>query len=123
MKRVFYPYLEWEDWNAGMYRNATETAAVARSRGLLSNPAKLLEAMRRVVSEWPIATEHQLTNTEHNRRSWLGQAACCIARTSSETDTRIAWGMLTDEQRREANAVADRVIEEWEESYQCEVLF
>jgi len=123
MNRVYYPCAEWEDWQAGMYRGTTEPSAIEKSMALLASPERLAKAMRAVTIHWPIVTEHQLTNLEHNRRSWLGQAACCFAVKSSEIDTRIAWGRLTDIQRFEANAAADKVIDEWEQTYQTDSLF
>lgn len=123
MNRVYYPCAEWEDWLAGMYRNTTEPAAIDRSVALLADQKRLAVAMREVTEKWPISTEHNLTNEDRNRRSWLGQAACCLAEKSSEIDTRIAWGRLTDEQRAAANAIADKVIADWEQSYHVDSLF
>lgn len=115
MKADFRPYTEWEDFQAGMYRDALladreplEKAAVA----LLSDQHRLVSAMRSVTTEWRLAAEANLHEPPNNR-AWLGQAACCYAAGVPEELTRAAWGRLTDLQRIAANRVADQVIDEW----------
>lgn len=109
------PYTEWEDWQRGMWRDVPATQAeclIAEAAALLSSPHKLRAAMRDVTTRWPVACEVNLTHDPHNR-AWLGQAACCYAADVPEELTRKAWGLLTDRQRADANAVADAVISEW----------
>jgi hypothetical protein len=118
LNRVYRPYWEWEDYDAGMYanpRNVLEEAA--RARDLLADPARLEPAMQAVTDTWPNSTEHQLTNPDQNRRAWLGQAACRLAADATALATRAAWPQLTDDQRAAANACADRVIREWAEDH------
>lgn len=88
---------------------------IPAARELLRNPRKLEDAMHAVVDAWPVSAEHQLTNTEQNRRSWLGQAACRLTVHAPAIATRAAWVQLTDAQRDRANACAERVIREWQE--------
>ena len=71
------------------------------------------EAMLRVIDEYPIACEHNLTEIAMNRQAWIGHAAAYLAHQLPEYVTREAWGLLTDQQRDEANAMADRAINEW----------
>lgn len=115
MKADLRPYTEWEDFLAGMYRDAVMAereplteAAVA----LLSDQHRLVSAMRSVTTEWRLAAEANLHEPPNNR-AWLGQAACCYAAGVPEELTRTAWGRLTDSQRIAANRVADQVIDEW----------
>jgi len=70
-----------------------------------------------VVKEWPNACEQNLTNTNINRRAWVGHAACCLAFGCPEYITREAWGFLSDKQRDDANKQADYAIMIWEENY------
>ena len=70
--------------------------------------------MMRVVNEWPIACEHNLTDLTQNRRAWIGHAAVQMAINCPEHVTRAAWGYLTKEQQDLANGVADKAIEYWE---------
>ena len=114
VRRVSHPYTVWEDWKAGMYATPANMAAeVEAARELLANPPGLGEAMRDACAAWPIAAEHNLTNEEQNRRSWLGHAACHYTTGAVRLATCAAWGMLTDDQRDDANAVADTVLADW----------
>lgn len=116
LNRIYHPHWVWEDHNAGMYgnpRNVLEEMASARD--LLADPARLEPAMQAVVDAWPRSAEHQLTNQEQNRRAWLGQAACRLAMNAAALATRAAWPQLTEQQRVDANACADRVICKWED--------
>jgi hypothetical protein len=115
MKPDLRPYTEWEDFQAGMYRDAAASdrepltnAAVA----LLSDPHRLVAAMRAVTTEWRLAAEANLHEPPNNR-AWLGQAACCHSASVPEELTRAAWGRMTDPQRITANRIADQVIDEW----------
>lgn len=115
MKADWRPYTEWEDWQAGMYRDSgagDRESLVAAAAGLLADQNRLASAMRGVTVEWRFAAEANLHEPPNNR-AWLGQAACCYAAGVPEELTRAAWGLLTDDQRHAANRVADRVIEEW----------
>jgi hypothetical protein len=105
------PYSDWEDYKAGMWSNEN-SGKEEKAKGLLSDPMRLHAAMRSVAFDWPIACEVNLSHPPNNR-AWLGQAACCYAVGANEESTRGAWGMLTDPQREQANAIADRVIQEW----------
>jgi hypothetical protein len=74
-------------------------------------------AMLRVIDEMPRACEHNLTEPSMNRQAWIGHAACYLAIDCPEYITREAWGKLSDRQRDEANAQADRAILQWEQRY------
>lgn len=117
MKQIFEPYWLWEDYRAGMFDRcaASESEELTiNAAGLLSDCVRFREACDQVVDSWPIATAVNLTNKSANRRAWLGQASCCLVERAPETVTREAWKLLTDEQRYEANKVADEVIREYE---------
>lgn len=86
---------------------------VTLAAAILGTPGTCEKAMRMVVEKWPIASEFNLSNAEINRRAWMGQAACSIYAGIHEDETREAWGLLTVEQRTQANAIATRVIKEW----------
>lgn len=115
MKADLRPYTEWEDFQAGMYRDAQRQdhdRLADEAVSLLSTPHRLVAAMREVTTKWRFASEANLHEPPNNR-AWLGQAACCYAAGVPEELTRHAWGRLTDSQRIEANRIADRVIDEW----------
>lgn len=90
---------------------------VELAASVLGVPETCEKAMLMVVSNWPIATEFNLSNAEINRRAWLGQAACSIYAGVHEDETREAWGLLTVEQRTRANAIATQVIRKWLRDY------
>jgi len=126
MKRIFHHYKNWEDWHDGLYRlsissaDMAEEIIISRAARLLSEPDALLLAMTRVIDEWKIAAEVNLSNPSRNRRAWLGQAACCFLCGAPEDLTKLAWHRLSDAERDLANAIADRVISEWEDRYGCQ---
>lgn len=88
----------------------------------LSCPQWLEQVMRVVVHSWEIAAEQNLTNLARNRQAWLGQAACCFVHGAPEYLTKIAWGELTEDQQKNANIVADSVIQTWEKAWELRCL-
>lgn len=72
------------------------------------------EWMKKVVDDWPYSCAHNLSNTEQNRKAWIGHAACAYANQCPEDIVRSAWSRLTKEQQEQANAAAQRAIEYWE---------
>jgi len=81
------------------------------------NPPLYGSFMMRVIKEWPISCEHNLTCKGMNRQAWIGHAAACIAIGCPEHITREAWAYLTQEQQDLANAEADKAIAQWELEY------
>lgn len=112
MKKRFYAdYREWEDYKNGMWNKEVRLEFIEKSRTLLTSP---LEAMAKVIIDWPISTKHNLSNAGSNRKSWLGQACCCLNHDATEFETRMAWRELTKDEQVEANRCADVVIKHWE---------
>ena len=115
MKRKYYSYIEWEDWQNGMYKTVNlweRPILIQKATQLLKNRQLLYNTMRIVTKKWIVSTSQNLSK-EFSRRPWLGQAACCYLHKIPEDLTRIAWGLLTEEQRDGANKIADNVINEW----------
>jgi len=73
--------------------------------------------MLKVIEQWPIACEHNLTDLSLNRKAWVGHAATQMAINCPEYITRAAWGLLTEQQRIDANKQAQFAIDQWESSY------
>lgn len=115
MERIFHHYSKWEDFHAGMYDESKDGRAerVAAAAWILGTPNICREAMEKVVAEWKIATEYNLSNAGINRKAWLGQAACSCYGGIHEDETREAWGIMTPEQRTEANRIAAQIINKW----------
>jgi hypothetical protein len=112
--QVFHPYTAWEDYRAGMWRCVVIDEHTELAARLLGDPDTFYAAATRMVQDWTNAAEHNLTNTEQNRRAWIGQATCCHLAGIPEAATRLGWWLLLLTERDTANAVADRVIGEWE---------
>lgn len=125
IKQVFEHYAKWEDFQNGLWRVVSpdeETVFTALAIDLLADESALDSAMRAVVSEWKISAIVNLTNYGQNRRAWLGQSACCFHSRCPEQCTRAAWNLLPRETQARANAIAERVILDWERAYRRAVL-
>jgi hypothetical protein len=124
MKRIFHPYWKWEDHKAGLYEltyapDEEEYGAVL-AKTILCNSEWFKMVASKMVAEWVKSAEFNLTNTSRNRQAWIGQASCCYALGVPDYVTKIGWRMMTNEQQREANKIADQVIEEWEKKQKCQ---
>lgn len=116
MKKIWHSYDKWEDYKFGMYSSpdkASRPLLKTRVSALMMDVKSFELAMKRVVREWPISTEHNLSCASTNRRAWLGQAACAIELSSSEDLTRECWGEMNNFLKYRANCAADRVIKKW----------
>lgn len=115
MERIFHHYNLWEDYHARMYDENKDgrKERVLKAAYILGTPDICREAMEKVVAEWTIATEYNLSNAEINRKAWLGQAACSCYGGVHEDETREAWGIMTEAQRVEANRIAATIIKKW----------
>lgn len=91
---------------------------VEKSAFFMADTKRFQSAMYRVICEWPISCEHNLSDLSQNRLAWIGQAACAIEIKCPESAVREAWGRLTDNQRRDANESAKKTIKEWERKQQ-----
>jgi hypothetical protein len=112
--RRFHHYDQWEDYRSGMYARLTTQEGQIAAHAILADPDRCETTMRSVVRRWPIAAEHNLTDRTQNRRAWLGAACCAAATGCTEIDVRIAWAALSQERQDRANAVAERVIADYE---------
>jgi hypothetical protein len=115
MERIFHHYDLWEDYHAGMYNESKDgrSERVQRAVNILGTPDICEKAMNMVVDQWQISTEYNLSNAGINRKAWLGQAACCCYDGIHEDEVREAWGILSESQRKTANAIAGKVIKKW----------
>src|SRR5688572_29101410 len=96
LPRVYHPFWTWEDigmWRRvwGKERDAMREHAIA----FTGDAAAYGAAMLRVIDEFPIASEHNLTDVAQNRQAWIGHSACYLAHDFTEDVVREAWGQLT----------------------------
>lgn len=119
IERIYHPYTVWEDWGCGMYRPCQPSMGpLEEARALLADPVRCHTSMQRVLKEWPRAAEHNLTDPRGCKRPWLGRAAVNVTLGFPEDVTRLAWNLLTLEEKDRANSIADGVISEWRASRQ-----
>lgn len=114
--RVWVPYWSWEDWKNGIFTNHIRQEMIEMSKELLSNARLFSKVIDRVISEWPMACIHNLSNKSRNRKAFLGQAACLINHGANEIETVNGWWMLDHIQQREANETALKKIREYAEN-------
>lgn len=117
MKQIFHPYWKWEEYKHGMWRIETKEYNVKNLPFAIEFTGNHLlygKAMDRVVNEWKISCEHNLTDLSINRKAWIGHAACCIEKSFPEYLVREAWGYLTERQQYLANLEAERAIKIFE---------
>lgn len=122
MRQKYYHYSLWEDFKNGMYDEDKEgrKERIEIAIKCLTDHDICYQQMTRVVNEWKYATEQNLTNPSMNHRAFLGQSACSIYGNVHEDETREAWGYMTQQQRYDANKIADRVFLEWQQKYERE---
>lgn len=123
MKKVFYRYEFWEDYQNGMYRNSNDSGRedrIKRAAELFRDETKCREEMRTVAFSWKISAEVNFTNPSVNKQAWLGQASCCHYCGAGDLETIEAWHTLTDAERDKANEIADEVFAEWCRKYEKE---
>jgi hypothetical protein len=117
LKQVFEHYEKWEDYKAGMFTTSTiqnKEEKILLSVNLLSSEKDFYEASLRMINDWEICTNVNLTNKGQNRRAWIGAATCMHKHGAPEYITRIAWSLLDKEVQIKANLIADKLIHEFE---------
>lgn len=118
LAQVFYPYIKWEDFQAGMWRdvNKEDEKIYFEKAVKFTGDSNLYGSwMLKVIEKWTYACEQNLSDFQINRQAWIGQAACCLAFGCPEYITRQAWNTLTKTQQDKANKKADEAIKRWEE--------
>lgn len=113
--RVYHPYWLWEEVRFNMWGVAVDKVAQLEWAINFTGDHILYGSwMKKVVDDWPFSCAHNLSNTEQNRKAWIGHAACAYANQCPEDIVRSAWGRLTKEQQQLANDQAQKAIEYWE---------
>jgi hypothetical protein len=116
MTQVYIPYWEWEDWHAGMWANK-DINRLQEAIDFTGDHVRYGAAMQEVIDAWPRTMLNSLTNQSINKRAFLGHCAVCFKTGISEATTRAAWKQLSDQQRSDADAVAQKTINEWTDEY------
>ena len=117
MKQLFHNYIHWEDFKNGMWKRVTaieENSMLLTAIEFTGDAERYGKAMLRVVNEWPITCEHNLTDSSLNRRAFIGHCAVCLELGIPEYITRLAWHELSQKQQDDANLKADYAIQIFE---------
>lgn len=116
MKQVYHRYEKWEDFLDGMWRivPADQERSLLKAAIEFTGNAELYGSyMQKVIDQWPVACEHNLSNSSMNRLAWVGHAATSLAIKCPEYITRQAWSHLNQQQRDEANEKASLAVDMW----------
>lgn len=111
MKRVYRHYLDWEDFECGMWSrvgNEVEKELLQKAIEFTGNHELYGAAMMEVITKWPNTMEHNLTNASINRLAFIGHCAVSFKFGIPEYITRKAWKELTDTQRHMADEEAKK---------------
>lgn len=117
IKRLYEPYWKWEDFNNGMWNKIEkkdEPDMLYKAIQFTSNYIMYGEAMGEVIKAWPITMRNSLTNLSINRRAFLGHCACSFKFNCPEYITRQAWHIITEQQRIDADKIAESHIKKYE---------
>jgi hypothetical protein len=120
MKQIYINYLEWEDYQNGMYETSNKIdkeKMIESCIDLLSNPEEFYSVCINLCKDWKNSTDVNLSNVMQNRKAWLGAAACCYKYNIPEFITRLAWSKIDCKNQYRANNVANKIIKEYERKY------
>jgi hypothetical protein len=81
---------------------------------LLSDEKEFYNAGLRLLSEWKISCDENLSNTSQNRIAFIGQACCCLIYKVPEIITKSAWKRIDLQTQLKANAIAQKIINIYE---------
>jgi hypothetical protein len=118
INQVYIPYWEWEDFINGMWAKGDESR-LQEAINFTGDHLKYGKAMKEVIEAWPRTMLNSLTNTSFNKRAFLGHCAVCYKLGIQESITRMAWKQLTDQQRYDADKVAQQTIDKWTADYEA----
>lgn len=125
IRRIFHHYELWEDYKNGMWdivSSNVKKQSLQKAIDFTGNHKLYGSFMLKVLETWPIACEHNLSDTNQNRQAWIGHAACSLAINITEDVTREAWSHLTPTQQDLSNNEADIAISQWETKMKAKIL-
>lgn len=117
-KEIWHPFHILEEYKSNMWGNVKDRSAWLEKAIEFTGDHDLYGSwMIKVVNEWPMSCEHNLTKSG-DKRAWIGHAAVALAIGCPEDITRSAWAHLSAEQQRLANEKAENAINYWREKCQ-----
>ena len=121
MERIYHRYEYWEDYKAGFYNNISgvnKDLMINKVVELFSSSELTETYMNKVIEKWKYSCEHNLTNLSLNRIAYLSQSACCIYAGVPSSITMEAWHLVSEENRNNANKIAEKIINNYEKNLQ-----
>lgn len=116
MKRIYHHYNKWEDFHAGMWKRCLpedEKELLEKAIEFTGDHVRYGLAMMRVIREWPLTCEHNLSNPSINYKAFIGHCAVTLQLGIPEYITRMAWSYLTQEKQDKANERAQHAFDMW----------
>lgn len=117
MDRIYHTWDKWECYPAGFFevnapKGLTDDECVEIYREFLTNVSEFKSVMLKIISEWPVSCEHNLTNERMNRIAWMGQASLCY-KFKIPSRFRGGYNLLTEDQKLKADTAALEIINQW----------
>lgn len=121
MEPIYRSWDKWECYRAGFYNTKppnglSKTDCQEKYKEFLADLDWFAKGMEKVLKRWPNSCEQFLSNTSRNRIAWMGQSACCIE-LGIPSIFRGGYQLLTAEQQKAADQLAQKYIEIWEDAY------
>ncbi len=116
IKQIFHHFSKWEDYKHGFYDTTcfNPKDEIYKSVSLLSNQKEFYKYAKMVIDQWVYSCEQNLTDPAMNKIAYIGQSACCMANKTPSFITRNAWSYINEEDQREANETAKKILKEWQ---------
>ena len=111
--QAFSHFRNWECFNSGYWTRPKCNHQNDEESADILNSSRFMNSMRTLILCWPITTAIHLTNTQINRRSWLGQVTCYFDILNCADCTVKAWAGMTHAEQKAANLVADEMVRQW----------
>lgn len=117
IKQSYIPYWKWECYKSGMWSKVdkdTEDIMLNKAIEFTGNHIMYGKSMNMVAFKWENSMLNFLSNSNINRRAYLGHCAVMYKHKIPEYITRMAWKFLNNNQRFLADKVAEETIKKWE---------
>lgn len=126
MNQIYHSWDKFECYKAGFYDTVCELSeedGKIRFAEFFTDLNRFEEAIKRVFEEWKFSCEHFLSNSSCNRIAWIGQAAVCIA---WKIPSKFKGGyrlLLSEEEQKNADRLAEKYLNMWLKEHEKEKLY
>jgi hypothetical protein len=110
-----YEYYKWEDYINGMYDPPlNKEKDFDKALNIFNNTEYFKCCCLKVVNEWVISCDENLSNKNMNRVAWIGQSALNIKDNIKEVTTKKVWKGLKPDLKNILNNIAINAIKDYE---------